>query len=108
MTAIEHGNRRAEIEAGYVVFLRMSGSVRRSKRPVWFCPCKNKRRAMKLAKRWVADVSYDELAERLTKIGIKESKATIANKLSRGAFSAVFMVAVLKAIGRESISLSDI
>ena len=55
-----------------------------------------------------ADVSYDALAERLTNMGIKETRATIANKLSRGAFSAVFMVAVLKAIGRESISLSDI
>ncbi|MHC5536860.1 DUF6471 domain-containing protein [Singulisphaera rosea] len=55
-----------------------------------------------------ADVSYDELAERLTRAGIKETKATVANKISRGAFSAVFLVAVLKAIGRESISLSEI
>ena len=54
-----------------------------------------------------ADVTYDELAERLTRMGIKESKATVANKISRGAFSAVFLIGSLKAIGRESISLVD-
>jgi len=53
--AIEQGNRRAEIEDGFVVFLRMSGRVRRSKQPVWFLPCASKRKARRLAKRWVSE-----------------------------------------------------
>jgi hypothetical protein len=55
-----------------------------------------------------AGVTYEDLATRLQEFGFKETKASIASKLSRGSFSATFMIAVLKAIGRESISLSDI
>jgi hypothetical protein len=44
-------------------------------------------------------VGYRELAERLGKIGVSESEANIANKISRGGFSAVFLVQCLDAIG---------
>jgi len=54
-----------------------------------------------------ADVSYEELAKRLTDMGIRENKATIGNKINRGVFSAIFLVCVLKAIGRNSITLDD-
>lgn len=54
-----------------------------------------------------ADVTYEELARRLSDMGIKESKATVANKISRGMFSAVFLIAAMKAIGRETVSWSD-
>ena len=35
-----------------------------------------------------ADVTYDNLADRLSKMGLSETKASIANKVSRGTFSA--------------------
>lgn len=55
-----------------------------------------------------ADVGYRELAERLKKHGMKETEASIANKISRGTFSATFLLASLKAIDREQLSLQDI
>ncbi len=44
-------------------------------------------------------ITYRELVQRLDKIGVKESEQNIANKLSRGGFSAVFLLQVLEAIG---------
>ena len=55
-----------------------------------------------------ADVSYRELAERLKKHGMKESEASIANKVSRGTFPATFFIAALVAIGCEVVKLEDI
>jgi hypothetical protein len=55
-----------------------------------------------------ADVSYKELAERLRKHGLEETEASIANKLSRGTFSATFFLATLMAIGCAEIALEDI
>jgi len=55
-----------------------------------------------------ADLTYDELAERLKKHGFKESKASIANKLARATLPAHFFLASLAAMGREHIILADI
>ncbi len=55
-----------------------------------------------------ADVSYQELAERLKKHGIAETEASIANKLSRGTFAATFFIAALVALEVEGIRLEDI
>jgi hypothetical protein len=55
-----------------------------------------------------ADIGYRELAERLKKHGLQETEASIANKISRGTFSATFLLASLKAIEREQVSLQDI
>jgi hypothetical protein len=44
-------------------------------------------------------VSYQQLAERLAGIGVHDTPANIANKISRGGFTAVFMVQCLEAIG---------
>lgn len=55
-----------------------------------------------------ADVTYDELARRLTKNGMLETKASIANKLSRGQFPATFLLATLKVIGCQSVRMEDI
>jgi hypothetical protein len=55
-----------------------------------------------------ADVGYRELAERLATHGLRETEASIANKISRGTFSATFLLASLKAIEREQLSLQDI
>ena len=55
-----------------------------------------------------ADISYRELAERMKKHGMKETEASIANKISRGTFSATFMLAALIAIGAEVVRLEDV
>jgi hypothetical protein len=55
-----------------------------------------------------ADVSYRELADRLKKHGLKETEASVANKISRGTFPATFFLASLAAIGCASVALDDI
>ena len=55
-----------------------------------------------------ADVSYRELAERLKKHDMKESEASVANKISRGTFPATFFLAALVATGCASVTLEDI
>jgi hypothetical protein len=55
-----------------------------------------------------ADVTYEELARLLRENGLKETESSISNKLSRGTFAATFFLAVMKAIGREHVNLSDI
>jgi hypothetical protein len=55
-----------------------------------------------------ADVSYRELADRLKKHGMKETEASVANKVSRGTFPATFFIAALVAIGCEAVKLEDI
>lgn len=55
-----------------------------------------------------ADVSYQELAERLKEHGLEETEASIANKLSRGTFAATFFLASLVAIGCEAVTLGDV
>ena len=52
-------------------------------------------------------VSYRELADKLTAMGIPESEANIANKISRGGFTAVFFVQCLIAIGAHTIRLHE-
>lgn len=53
------------------------------------------------------DVSYGELVERLAAIGVKESEQNIANKLSRGTFTAAFMIQCLDAIGCRLLRLKE-
>jgi uncharacterized protein DUF6471 len=55
-----------------------------------------------------AGVGYRELAERMKKHGMQETEASVANKMSRGTFSATFMLAALIAIGAEIVRLEDI
>jgi len=52
-------------------------------------------------------VSYRELAEKLTAMGIPESERNIANKISRGGFTAAFLMQCLVAIGATTIRLDD-
>jgi len=55
-----------------------------------------------------ADVTYEELAKRLEKHGFKENAASIANKLSRGTFSATFLLATIAALELEGLRLEDL
>jgi hypothetical protein len=55
-----------------------------------------------------ANVTYEELAERLKAHGFAETKASIANKLARATVPAGFFLAALAAIGCENFHLEDI
>lgn len=55
-----------------------------------------------------AGITYEELAQRMTEMGLTETKVSVASKLSRGAFGATFFLGTLKAIGVEQIRLADI
>lgn len=52
-------------------------------------------------------LGYRELAEKLGAIGVSDSERNIANKISRGGFTAVFFVQCLVAIGCTSLRLED-
>ena len=52
-------------------------------------------------------VSYRELAEKLTAMGIPESELNIANKISRGGFTAAFLLQCLAVIGASTVRLDD-
>jgi len=52
-----------------------------------------------------AGVTYAELSERLNEAGIEENAANIGNKLSRGKFSAAFLVQCMDAIGVSDLRL---
>jgi hypothetical protein len=55
-----------------------------------------------------AEVSYAELARRLKEHGLEETEASITAKLNRGTFAATFFLATMKALGRESVNLTDL
>lgn len=50
-------------------------------------------------------VTYAQLVERLSALGVDEKEVNIRNKLARGKFSAVFLVQCLTAIGTDRFSL---
>lgn len=51
------------------------------------------------------NVSYAQLVEKLAAIGVVDSEPNIRNKLSRGKFTAVFLVQCLEAIGADTLRL---
>lgn len=51
-------------------------------------------------------VTYAELAEKLAAFDIKESERNIANKISRGSFTAAFFMVCMEAIGANNIALT--
>lgn len=50
-------------------------------------------------------VTYAQLVEKLAAVGVTDNEANIKNKLSRGKFSAAFMLECLAAIGASSLQL---
>lgn len=50
-------------------------------------------------------VSYADLVQKLEQIGVHENERNIANKISRGGFTAVFLVQCLEAIGTTDFRL---
>lgn len=57
-----------------------------------------------LAKR---EIRYGDLKEKLALIGVQETEANIKNKLSRGTFSAIFLLQCLRAIGVKTLELDE-
>ena len=54
------------------------------------------------------ETTYEELAKRLKKHGLKETRASVANKLSRGTFPATFFLACLAALELDGVALEEI
>jgi len=52
------------------------------------------------------NVTYEQLAGQLAGLGVHETPENIANKISRGKFTAVFLVQCLDAIGCKSVPIS--
>lgn len=50
-------------------------------------------------------ITYAELADKLTAIGAKESERNIANKISRGSFTAAFFMMCMDVIGAHEVNL---
>ena len=52
-------------------------------------------------------ITYAQLAEKLAQIGVTENERNLNNKISRGGFTAAFLLQCLEAIGASSLRLSD-
>jgi hypothetical protein len=52
-------------------------------------------------------ITYDELAELLAAIGIRDTAVNLRNKVARGRFSATFLVQCLAAMGARALRLSE-
>jgi hypothetical protein len=55
-----------------------------------------------------ADLTYEDLAERLKKHGFEETKASIANKLARATVPASFFLACLAALELQGVALDEL
>ena len=52
-------------------------------------------------------VTYAQLAEKLAAIGVVENERNLNNKISRGGFTAAFLLQCLVAIGATGLRLED-
>jgi hypothetical protein len=50
-------------------------------------------------------VTYAQLAERLAEIDIQENERNLNNKISRGGFTAAFLLQCLEAVGAREVRL---
>ena len=53
------------------------------------------------------NISYDDLAERLTALGVPDTTVNLRNKVSRGKFTAAFLLAACEAMGLAAFPVSD-
>ncbi len=54
------------------------------------------------------NLGYRDLAAKLAELGIHETEPNLRNKISRGGFTAVFLVQCLLAIGCTALRLEDV
>ena len=50
-------------------------------------------------------ITYEGLAEKLAGIGVTENARNLNNKISRGGFTAAFLLQCLEAIGASTVTL---
>ena len=55
-----------------------------------------------------AEITYEELAKRMKRHGLAETKASVTNKLARGTFPATFFLAALAALELPGVRLEDV
>ncbi|MGD0191788.1 MAG: DUF6471 domain-containing protein [Rhizomicrobium sp.] len=55
-----------------------------------------------------AEITYEELAKRMKKHGLSETKASVTNKLARGTFPATFFLGAVAALGLSGVNLEDV
>jgi len=55
-----------------------------------------------------AEITYEELAKRMKKHGLAETKASVTNKLARGTFPATFFLAAVAALELDGVRLEDV
>lgn len=53
-------------------------------------------------------LSYADLAKKLSQVGISETDRNLSNKVARGSFTAVFLIQCLHAIGCKTIHLDGL
>ena len=53
------------------------------------------------------NLSYADLAERLTAIGVPENEKNVNNKIARGGFTAVFFLQCMEAVGVKNVQLDS-
>jgi Domain of unknown function (DUF6471) len=51
-------------------------------------------------------ITYAMLVEKLAAIGVVETERNLNNKISRGGFSAAFMLECLNAVGVDTVSIN--
>lgn len=52
-------------------------------------------------------ITYAQLAEKLTVIGVQENERNLNNKISRGGFTAAFLIQCMTAIGAQTVRLHE-
>lgn len=52
-------------------------------------------------------ITYEALADKLAPLGVKENARNLNNKISRGGFTAAFLLQCLNAVGASSLQLRD-
>ena len=52
-------------------------------------------------------VTYAQLAEKLAAIGVQENERNLNNKISRGGFTAAFLLQCMAAIGGQTLRLDE-
>lgn len=53
------------------------------------------------------DVTYAQLVEKLAAIGVSETEPNLRNKLSRGKFTAAFLLACLESISAREVKIHE-
>ncbi len=55
-----------------------------------------------------SEMTYEDFAKELRKHGLRETKASVTNKLARGTFPATFLLGALAALEMDGLRLEDV